>query len=307
MKHKTLYIHVGFHKTGTTSIQNWCEENREFLKFHDLDYVKSHCVSANHAAYALCLNPKLVHKCRNTSLFLGLKEENRYNNETKKAHTIYSTLNRYIAESNSSKILISSECFLEQVDLVLLATIIKEMEVNVKFIFYLRPQISWINSVYSYVIMDKDLRFSGSINQLPQLSMLDYNSVIETFITHFSKNSIILKNYNKSVIDGNSLITDFLNNMIDLNSADINTTLDANKKDNESLNSVEIKCLNLLWRLERFTKIRLKKLEALIFSRRFKNLSHKPRFKVDNMQQLSISNQALFKKFPKLEKFKVDE
>lgn len=39
MSHKKLILHIGAHKTGTTTLQNWLFENNDLLAKHDMTYV----------------------------------------------------------------------------------------------------------------------------------------------------------------------------------------------------------------------------------------------------------------------------
>jgi len=292
---KTLYIHAGIHKTGTTSIQKWCDANRGLLKKQSIDYVEMNCIDSNHATYATCLNPDLVNICRDSGYFLGLSEQNRYNYSRIDSYSLYRDLVHHINESEYEKFLISSECFLEGIDLKLLSEHLSNKGFAIKFIIYLRPQQSWIQSVYKYVVMDKDLRYCGDIEELPQVRMLDYHNLISPFIRHFGVDSITLKNYNSVIENNDGLLLDFVFDILDCEENILSKDISISITENKSFSYFEIKVLNLLWKLERKSGIRLKFFEGAIYKRYFRSFKY-------SAEPLSFkfgsTNSELFKIFP---------
>jgi hypothetical protein len=53
MGSKTIYLHMGLHKTGTTSIQNWLLSNSDVLLKTDLAFYQGQYIPSNHIEFAL--------------------------------------------------------------------------------------------------------------------------------------------------------------------------------------------------------------------------------------------------------------
>ncbi|SMX43683.1 hypothetical protein [Actibacterium lipolyticum] len=53
MSRKTIYLHMGLHKTGTTSIQNWLLSNSDALLKTDLAFYQGRYIPSNHIEFAL--------------------------------------------------------------------------------------------------------------------------------------------------------------------------------------------------------------------------------------------------------------
>lgn len=47
-KIKTIYLHIGTHKTGTTSIQNYLQDNIELLPASGIDFYQGFYIDNNH-------------------------------------------------------------------------------------------------------------------------------------------------------------------------------------------------------------------------------------------------------------------
>ncbi|MEZ9604499.1 hypothetical protein AB4274_14895 [Vibrio sp. 10N.261.55.A10] len=295
---KTLYIHAGFHKTGTTSIQSWCEQNRLALRSNSIDYIELGCVGGNHAAYALCLQPTLVEQCRKSGFFMGLKDKSRYNYRKHSATILYSALKEYIESSDNSKFIISSECFMEGINFIELNKQLSNVSFDIKIIIYLRPQKQWIESVYKYVVMDKDLRYSGDITQLPQTEMLDFYSQIINFERLFGKENIILKNYNKSKLNPFGLIGDFFSTFSHLDFNESTKYSPTNFRENESFTNFEIMILNKIWKIERKTGLRCSSLEKLIYKRAMDKIAYNTlKYDMFFLNDSKYSNNKLFDYF----------
>ncbi|RQW61712.1 hypothetical protein EES38_17780 [Vibrio viridaestus] len=254
--------------------------------------------------FALTLNPTLVSKCRSSGFFKGLNEVNRYKYENQDSQQVYSDLKNYINNSPLNNFLISSECFLEGIDYNHLYHHLKNIDnLDIKIIVYLRPQISWLKSVYKYVVMDKDLRFSGHVGDLPQIEMLNYFNTLENITSVFGEKSLIVRNYIQEE-SGDYLIKDFINHALNI---DITLYNDNVVNENASLNDFEISILNYLWMLEKNTGVRSFFIENFIYSRYFSWLSflkcNKIKLSKKIKNNLESSNLLLFKKYPNLKKF----
>lgn len=92
---KTIYLHVGTHKTGTTFLQNFLSKNYEALKEQGFDYLISNCIWNAHHPLGWC--------------FQGMD----YNSLKTLCHWAdYGVINRLedeVQQSNCNSFIISSE------------------------------------------------------------------------------------------------------------------------------------------------------------------------------------------------------
>ena len=54
---RTLLLHIGHYKTGTTAIQTFCQQNRVHLQNAGLNYAQTHLKNAKHSALAFAIGP----------------------------------------------------------------------------------------------------------------------------------------------------------------------------------------------------------------------------------------------------------
>ncbi len=58
---KTLVLHIGFHKTGTSALQEWLSENPAYLRRHNVFYPKPLLGFPSHLELVSAIRPKLIH------------------------------------------------------------------------------------------------------------------------------------------------------------------------------------------------------------------------------------------------------
>ena len=135
---KHIFLHIGFPKTGTSSIQSFFCDNRQALKTFGVLYPKS-----GDTRYAGQAGIAFAARMKATKPFDILLSE--------------------IENSPCDKIVISSEYFfmLDPIKIKFLSEQFKKFKVTI--IVYLRRQDSRIESGYLQVIRDAECRFSGDI------------------------------------------------------------------------------------------------------------------------------------------------
>jgi hypothetical protein len=153
----TLYIHIGIHKTGTTSLQNFLSSNKKLLDESGILYPGD---KVNHY--------RLTKELREF-------EAPHYDTES----FTFSIFNEISLNINKyQKIILSSEGFCESEDIVLprLNSCLKYfgLEKNVRIIFFYREQMSWLESAYQQVIKETKVRYN-----LPFQDFFDYSYPIE--------------------------------------------------------------------------------------------------------------------------------
>jgi len=143
---KELLLHLGFHKTGSTSIQETCAKNIEMLKEMDISYplfkhFENENKSSNHSIFIY-------------SLFTDKPDTYTPNKmrklDTKMANKHYLSQFNKILKSNTSKLILSGESLstLKQHELKKLKTHIESAGWNIRTIIYLRSPLSSAPSVY---------------------------------------------------------------------------------------------------------------------------------------------------------------
>ncbi len=186
---KTIFLHVGFHKTGTSSIQFYLHNNRTALKKTGLIYPKSVLNGNNHSILANSIK-SIYRDQKPNPHYKRLKEE---------------------IENIDGDVIISSECFMEELDPKLIKDSFRDFDDTIKIVFYVRPQVQWIESLYGEVIKDSSRRYTGRIEYIREVrnGKLNYFNVIENWRNTFQKENIIVREF-KQWEHSNDLITDFL-------------------------------------------------------------------------------------------------
>jgi hypothetical protein len=193
-KKKKLYIHIGLHKTGSTSIQLFLNSNKEKIqKRHDIFYLpipKDDIVPYQHRY----LN-KLM-----TNDIIAFRE----------------IFVKNLSKSNS--FIISSECFMEKETYANQLSQIKYLYDAIYIIIYIRRQDEWIESLYKEdLINHQKYKFSIDewVDQVITNKHMFYNpnflSTIERWASLFGKENIILRSFDDKYLIQKNAICDFCN------------------------------------------------------------------------------------------------
>lgn len=204
---KTLYVHIGTPKTGTTSIQAWMEKNRGALSrkgfyypksFRDYDYV-----NPRRNGHFLIGNPKngSVSEEDTTILYDGLKYVTAFFNEY-------------------DNIILSDESILKasysyRADLwdILLENA-SQNNYTVKVIVYLRRQDLYLASRYNQLVKKGEIssNFPDFVHMLQTspVDILDYEKQIRRLASYFSGDNLIVKRFSRDAFYQGDLIADFL-------------------------------------------------------------------------------------------------
>lgn len=146
----SLILHIGTPKTGTTSFQRWCAENREPLKARNLQYPET-TGAINHYSLMVLSSRKIP----KDPIFRKHKVDSP---ETQAAfrERIRTALKAEIAGSDCTRFLISNEHLWSrlggQADIRALKDFLSEMFGRIDVVVHLRPQIDLIVSNSSQAI-----------------------------------------------------------------------------------------------------------------------------------------------------------
>ncbi len=187
-------MHIGYHKTGTTSIQFALSRNRDGLLDHGYLYPKSgEKWNAHH------------------NLAWQLQETNRYDRFEPELGS-WEDLIEEIETSVAENIILSSEdfCYARPPSIVKIAEYLQPYEVNI--IVYLRRQDQYLQSKWIQIAkLGKSLpTFSEWIDEeLDRNQFLDYAAILDRWAKVFGTPNIIVRPFEKEVL-GTGLIVDFL-------------------------------------------------------------------------------------------------
>lgn len=195
-KQKTLYIHIGWPKTGTSAIQKFLVDNFEILQSkYDLfypDFGRWNDGSHHNIAFALRKNPYCEMKSES--------EQVQYLKELKEI----------ILSSNCRNILLSSECFNLYDNYIFKELFCDDFEI--KIICYLRNQDQYIDSIYGQNVRDPFFKEKQSFRQFLDTfkEKLFYSKTLEQWekVTH--KDNFIIKHYSFEKFVNGNIVDDFL-------------------------------------------------------------------------------------------------
>lgn len=209
---KTLYLHVGMHKTGTSSIQSFASANREWLARQGVLYPDYGMAGDAHAPFALSLpNDRWEMTSRFATVSRSDPETPYAEYDGPSARELYTNLGRIISSTPHPKILLSSESFLAWIDPeVIAARIAAHIDAETRILIYLRRQDLWIQSVYNQVVKDPHLRYGGDLYHLPQMAMLDYAETIRRWSHAFGKERLMVRSFEPFDSGKGSIVSDFL-------------------------------------------------------------------------------------------------
>jgi len=185
---KTLFLHVGIHKTGTTSVQNTLFMNKSLLKEHGYLYPDSFGKNHSIELYsAFCDNPEKYHI--NMKKDFSIDQINEYNLNN------LNNLKKEINETSCSNIILSGEdiSVLTKKNLFNLKKYINT-ELNISkiiIILNIREVISFLNSAYQQTIVDNTY-----INLENHYNF--YQSKIDKFLQVFKNEKLLVSKYEDS-------------------------------------------------------------------------------------------------------------
>ena len=212
---KTLYLHCGTHKTGTTAIQQYLNNNLTLLEKNNLiypsiGYTKNYPYNNHGIAWEISGDPRLKFEKHNNSL-----------------KDFYKLL-----EKSNKDLIISSEDFqffnIKENSYEEFCKQVNKNDYKIKVILYLRNQLDFFRGIYQIILMRA--RFINSnqvfkmikesfnkliINEMKLTIFFDYLNLIENIKDklYISNDDIICKSYDENK---NNLINSF-NQIIGIN------------------------------------------------------------------------------------------
>lgn len=204
---KTLYIHIGHYKTGTTALQVLMATNPAFLQKHGIEYSSLFRTHSKHSDLAF----SIFRAAGVTRLMHGYQKPIQ-------PLDMWDQLFAHVRSSAQDTVIVSSEElirigeFPEACDLLQqIATLGRGIEVKV--IAYLRSPASHLRSWYNQLVKmgipvsDFSTAVSGEIERIH----LDYDLALAPWIAAFGTDNVILRDYDAARRGGETgIFRDFL-------------------------------------------------------------------------------------------------
>lgn len=195
-----IIFHIGFHKTGSSSIQKFLHTFREKLMKSNILYPNHGIVGSAHHGIIWTLKPSTL------AQFYRFEPD----------HNIFQKILTEARETDSSRIILSSEFFsnLSISDINLIKTKIGEGNFRFVIIMYIRRQDTTIESLYRQVIKAFESREKSTFYDYSKrkwvVSLLDYNQILSMWKQVFEEAMIIVRIYNREFFPDGNVILDFL-------------------------------------------------------------------------------------------------
>lgn len=210
---KTLYLHIGTPKTGTTSLQHFCHDNRQKLAEQGYFYPEFNFEYANKGKYRNGLFLEAVYLDEEGKR-LKEKEKENFNNGLEELNKLFKIYDNIILSDEG----IWTACFNRKRGRKLMHRLHEYSLIagcQIKIIVYLRRQdeyvLSWYNQLIKHSITSKNtLTWDEYINNYDKYINLDYRGCLRKLKNIFGMENIIVKRFDKNYFTGGSLFTDFL-------------------------------------------------------------------------------------------------
>ena len=193
LPHK-LFLHIGLHKTGTSSLQESLIKNKNFLKNENI-IVLSDLPNMIELSKEKPSNDSLVKKC-----ILELNEKISRYNSTKPIKIIISNEG---LSGNPYKGYQNTKGIAENLSKI-------TNGINTKVIIYLRKQDEFIESLYIQSIKEGKTHDFNKFLQSFKRNTFDWCKYLNIWLQFFSKNQLRIRIYDKQFLK-NNIISDFAN------------------------------------------------------------------------------------------------
>ena len=199
-------LHVGLHKTGTTSIQDFCYQNRSLLLDNDINYIYLYRNNSNPLFSLYCKDPLSYGANKRRGIRTNREIEN-YNLYIEKL------FQNKLLNNRSNNVLISGEdiSFLDYDGLRSLKDQIAPYFDLISIIIYVRPPVSTLCSKISHFVSNVGRSLDQMldiVNNNPEKHVF-YQDAIEKFFEVFGYDNVTVRPYDKSSLCKGDIISDF--------------------------------------------------------------------------------------------------
>jgi len=203
---KTLYLHIGHFKTGTTAIQQFLHLNPRLLKRNDLAYAETKREYFKHSDLAFSLYQAA-----------GVQELMHGYAKQETPEQVWAAVFDELRRSRQSGMIVSTEelirlaCFPQAVE-TLKQIVAAAPDIDIKVIAYLRAPESHLRSWYNQLVKMgcKTPSYNAAISQKIEPVHYDYDLALRPWISMFGAEAISLRPYNNESRKDYALFDDFL-------------------------------------------------------------------------------------------------
>ena len=181
-----IFLHIGRHKTGTSSIQHYFKENNEFFIKRNLNYI----TDEKNIAFHLVPNTLKGKKNHSKGLIMDINKQIKYETKDINKNFLYSS--EAFQNCNPSKI----------------NQIFQNTGHELVVIAYFREPISYYISSYKQRVHNINLIDDFSTYVKKHKRLTHYIEFYKKWEKSFS--NIIVKNFDRSIFKNNNLIHDFI-------------------------------------------------------------------------------------------------
>ncbi|MFT4959087.1 MAG: hypothetical protein ACI92Z_000159 [Paracoccaceae bacterium] len=204
---KTLILHIGHYKTGTTVLQVFFEENPQFLAAHGFQYPDAWMESSKHSDYAFSILRAA-----------GVKKLMHGYSSPVTPEEMWGDLFRQIEEQEKPYTLISSEEFMRLGQFPKTRDILRQIldnrpaGLNIKVVAYLRSPgehlQSWFNQLIKmgFKMSDMGSALNGEIEDIHY----DYKHALQPWIDILGAENVLIRPYVKDLENPSALHQDFM-------------------------------------------------------------------------------------------------
>ena len=204
---KTIYLHIGHFKTGSTALQVFLDENRKKLIRRGLDYAKVSLVHSKHSELAF----SLYRAAGVETLMHGYADPTS-------PQEIWANFFDYAAASRSEQVLASSEEFMRLAAHPRAVAILQEIvapvrhQFDIRIVAYLRSPNSHLRSWYNQLVKMKAAPpdFNTAVTRTIEPVHYDYAFALAPWIEIFGQKAVTLRPYQEGLRQDAGLYRDFL-------------------------------------------------------------------------------------------------
>jgi len=203
---KTLYIHIGHFKTGTTALQTFLSCNPKFLAKHDLNYAEVCQKFSKHSRLAFS-----IYRAAGIETLM-----HNYNNPAA-PEELWGELFDYVRGCKQSRVIVSSEEFMRMGAHPKAAAMLPQMaalapDIDIRIIAYLRAPDAHLRSWYNQLVKMKVKvpDFNRALSGVIEPVHYDYALALAPWVEIFGAEAVTVRPYTAEIREGTNLFADFI-------------------------------------------------------------------------------------------------
>jgi len=213
---KTVFLHIGYYKTGTSSIQNYCDTHRKELLAQGILYLETSTVFIPNGSHSFLALRRFEEIGEGTSQWFRIAFPKLEKVPT--AAQLWRQAKREIDTSPASRIVISSEAFVKYASNKKKKALIREVKehlapYDVSIVCYLRRQDDYLESWHNQLVkMGMPVPESCSFDSLEGVKLIHKNflETLDAWEEVFGRERMIVRIYDRDALIGKDIVSDFL-------------------------------------------------------------------------------------------------